>query len=37
MSETLTDTPVADLVGGFTAEAFEAHMASQASAPAWWL
>jgi Fe-S cluster assembly protein SufD len=37
MSETLTDTPVADLVGGFTAGAFEAHMASQASAPAWWL
>jgi Fe-S cluster assembly protein SufD len=37
MSETLTDTPVADLVGGFTQDALERHMASQAAAPAWWL
>ncbi len=27
----------ADLVGGFTREVFERHLASQASHPAWWL
>jgi Fe-S cluster assembly protein SufD len=31
----LTDTP--SLTGSFTAEAFAAHLATQKSAPAWWL
>ena len=38
MASTLERSPPAtDLVGGFTAEAFAAHLATQSSAPAWWL
>ncbi|HEY5227545.1 MAG TPA: Fe-S cluster assembly protein SufD [Opitutaceae bacterium] len=38
MAATLTDiAPVADLVGAFTPEAFERHLASLGSAPSWWL
>jgi len=34
---TLSTTSAQSLVGAFTAEAFAAHLATQSSAPAWWL
>jgi Fe-S cluster assembly protein SufD len=37
MAVALSPLTAADLVGGFTPEVFERHLASRAGAPAWWL
>ena len=33
----LTSSETKSIIGSFTAEAFESHLATQASAPAWWV